>query len=511
MVGCSSFLDQKAPDQETSGNYWRNIENAESGLSAAYSQVASCTGAWSMGEYKYVVEAFREDITDMGPDAYNYPAWVQLYDFTYEFGNINLRVYWEDNYRGAMYANQVVDKVPGIEVAEADKAYRDQLVAEAQFLRGYYHFQLLMNWERIKVVDLYATSESEINKPLSERDVCWDFVIGCFEESLEGGRLPAKHPNDNAGRVTSGAANAYLGLAYLTRAYEQGGATSPDRGDLAKAESALKKVTGYELAESYASLFDGRAQNSPETIFELQQSDNTAGGAYYKHTFHRFVGTRYTLGWGCIEPSEMLYDAFTKEGEVSTAGRYDQRMYEVLHFDDNYYRDNPDAVFGLGYDAVYPTEADFEPGAAPKLYWYRKFLPYDLDDLYIEYAGRNVPLMRYSNVLLLLAEALNEQGKTSEAIPLINQVRERALMPAMAGSSQDAVRAQIEHERIIEFPLENFRFYDMRRWGVDEKRLHATGRINYKRSEHAFFPVPQIEIQSNSVIRDQLKEEGKQK
>ena len=73
--------------------------------------------------------------------------------------------------------------------------------------------------------------------------------------------------------------------------------------------------------------------------------------------------------------------------------------------------------------------------------------------------------MRYANVLLMKAEALNEQGHPEQAIPLINEVRSvHGDMPPMTGTSQEAVRAQIEHERMIEFPLENYRWYDLRRW-----------------------------------------------
>lgn len=108
--------------------------------------------------------------------------------------------------------------------------------------------------------------------------------------------------------------------------------------------------------------------------------------------------------------------------------------------------------------------------------------------------------MRYSNVLLMLAEAYNEKGLPDLAIPLINKVRERADMPAMTGSSQPEVRAQIEHERILEFPLENFRFYDLRRWDKAKSSLTAAGRTGYTDEKNAFFPIPQKEIFANNTL-----------
>ena len=114
-----------------------------------------------------------------------------------------------------------------------------------------------------------------------------------------------------------------------------------------------------------------------------------------------------------------------------------------------------------------------------------------------EFLGMNVPLMRYSNVLLMKAEALNELQRSGEAIPFINLVRDRADMPNMVGTSYEAVKAQIEHERIIEFPLENFRFYDLRRWGKTKSALDAVGRTNFEPAKNNFYPVPLTEIQNN--------------
>ena len=86
-----------------------------------------------------------------------------------------------------------------------------------------------------------------------------------------------------------------------------------------------------------------------------------------------------------------------------------------------------------------------------------------------------MPLMRYANVLLMKAEIYNEQGHPEKAIPLINEVRSvHGKLPAMTGSDQAAVKAQIEHERLVEFTLENSRFYDLRRWGKLDEAMKLT-------------------------------------
>ncbi len=95
------------------------------------------------------------------------------------------------------------------------------------------------------------------------------------------------------------------------------------------------------------------------------------------------------------------------------------------------------------------------------------------------------------------AEALNELGRPAEAIPYINKVRSRADMPAMTGTTSADVKAQIEHERIIEFPLENYRFYDLRRWGKTKAALDAVGRTGFDASKNNFYPIPLTEVQAN--------------
>jgi len=100
------------------------------------------------------------------------------------------------------------------------------------------------------------------------------------------------------------------------------------------------------------------------------------------------------------------------------------------------------------------------------------------------------------------AEVLNELDRTSEAIPFINQVREiHGNMPPMTGTLKEEVTAQIEHERMLEFPLENFRWYDLRRWGKLPQAMKTAEREFFKESEHSFYPIPLTELNTNDQIQ----------
>ncbi|MDE5674243.1 MAG: RagB/SusD family nutrient uptake outer membrane protein, partial [Muribaculaceae bacterium] len=168
------------------------------------------------------------------------------------------------------------------------------------------------------------------------------------------------------------------------------------------------------------------------------------------------------------------------------------RLYHTIFLNCDYFNDGSGRMYGYDFDDWF-GEGSTRAG-------FRKYLPGDMEGLEANYCAINLPLMRYANVLLMKAEIYNEQGQPGNAIPLINEVRDvHGDMPPMTGSSQEAVRAQIEHERMIEFPLENWRWYDLRRWGKTKSALDAAGRAGYNDSR-AFYPVPLMEINANDQI-----------
>jgi tetratricopeptide (TPR) repeat protein len=491
MVSCEDYLTVGSPDQLTSDSFWRNRSDAEAGLSAAYSQLEYSIDTWGFAEVKWPVEAYREDIVVLGYDAMNYPNWVELSNFSYTNGNSQVSEYWWNNYRGISFANQVIEKVATIPDEAIDPAVRSQIVAEAQFLRAYYHLKLILNFERIIVRDKYITNQAELSKALASRIEAWDFIVADLKAATS---LPATHSADNVGRATSGAAWAYLGFSWLTRAWEE----ADKKADyMAEALKAFDSVKGYELDKNFVGMFDGTNKNGRESIFELQFSMSTANGADYRTALHRWIGSQELGGWDEITPSAFLFNQFTKEGQTATTGLYDSRLYATLFFQCDYFND---PVAGRVYGGTYHDRFN-EDGVPYNRPVFRKMMPPTLEALNLSRFANNIPLMRYANVLLMKAEALNELGRTAEAIPLINQVRDvHGDMPPMTGSSKEAVAAQIEHERIIEFPLENFRWYDLRRWGKLAGAMQAAGRTGFSVEKNAWYPVPLTEINSNEMI-----------
>lgn len=499
FTACEDFLTVESPDQLTSEKYWRNESDAEKGLAAAYSKLEHFIDPWEFSEVRWPVEAFREDMISTGNDINNYPNLGELATFTYTNGNSQINLYWKNIYRGINYANQVIEKAPTITM---DTEYQAQIMNEAYFLRAYYHMKLLLNWEQIIIRDKYlvTVSSSELGEPLSTREAAWDFIIA---DLVKAQKLPAALKSEQLGRATAGAANAYLGFAHLTCAYEM---PAKKNEHLTAALNAFNEVKGYSLEKDFMAMFNGKNQNSNESVFELQCTMNSADGANYKTQMHMWLAASELGGWDEILPSKLLVDEYKKEGETATTGRYDSRLYHTIFYQCDYFNDESGRVYGYKYDDIFGYE-EVDDDGKPTGNWitydrpvFRKSLPATLEELSADRVGYNIPLMRYANVLLMKAEVLNEQGHPELAIPLINDVRDvHGDMPAMTGTSQAEVKAQIEHERIIEFPLENYRFYDLRRWGKTQEALTAAGR-RFDAAKHNFYPIPLTELNSNDKL-----------
>jgi hypothetical protein len=487
-------METKSPDKLTSDNFWRNADDAEAGMAGAYSQLECATSYWGFAEIKFPVEMYPSDLVKIGGDAYNYEDWLAIYNYNVNSANTQIASYWDIHYRGINFSNQVLENVTKMTKDQIDPTKQKELLSEAHFLRGYYHLKLLLAWEKIVLRDQYPKSIPETHKALDERSECWDFIIADFEKAAKN--LPSSYNEQNIGRATKWAALAYLGKANLFRAGED----SANATEYYKAaKSAFAEVVGsnkFSLVSNFISMFDGTNQNSNEAVFELQLSNNTDNGAWFKFPHHRWIKPKGLGGWDEIAGSDFLLSEFKKEGKIASDGRYDHRLYGTLFFDDEYFNDsNNPRVYGYtfkdwwDYNKTSYTYTGF-----------RKYLPSTRKELDAYNHGNNMPLMRYADVLLMYAETLNELNETASAIPHINNVRAiHGGLPTMSGSDKAAVTAQIEHERICEFAMESSRFHDLRRWGKLNETMAAHGRSGVNDATH-FFPIPESEVNSNNTI-----------
>ncbi|MFV9549959.1 RagB/SusD family nutrient uptake outer membrane protein [Algibacter sp. PT7-4] len=497
ITSCSDdeFLEQTSPDQLTSESFWRNAEDAQSGLVAAYSELESRSNFWDgWQEGRSVVEYFRSDYALPGPDASNYAHWMSIFNFNYTNGHTFLDVIWTTNYKGLNFSNQVLTKVGEMTSEQISDAEKQQILGEATFLRAYYHFKLLTFYEQI-IVRTELISNETLDKPLSTRPEAWETVINDFKQAAN---MLQTVDNTEPGRATKGAALAYLGKAYM---YKAGDDTSAETTDFENAVAAFKQIVDgtvgtYALEPDFLSLFNGENENNSESVFELQFKSGDAT-SWNATRLHAFVGDWSIGGWGGIAASMNLVNTMKSEGMVAGSGLYDNRLYGSLYFKDPFYNDtNTNEMQGGTWDILMTdTYGNTNDNAA----YFRKWLPnYVWNNGYV---GVNVVLMRYADVLLMYAEALNETGGTPQAIDIINEVRDvHGDMPPITVTAQADVKTQIIHERTMELTLESVRFFDLRRWGMLDSAMQAAGRSNFDATTHAYLPIPLSEIQSNSEI-----------
>lgn len=491
FTGCQEEDLIKAPlDDLSSANYWENETNASLALTTAYQRLNG--GTWSHTEVNYVIENFRSDMNKSGADVVaNYPDQNAFSTYNVVDNNTRMLTYWNRSYAGIAAANQVIHNVNLMTDEQISSDAKRQIIAEAKFLRGYFHFRLLMNWEQIVVFDFLPQSKDELLGPLSTREEAWAVIEQDFTEAAAD--LPTSYDGVNRGRATKGAALAFLGKSHLNQM------------DWASASTTLKQVIDlnvYNLVSDFASLFDvsNEATNpsNTETIFDIAYTYNEVNGGNVIYAGIPNFAASEMGGWEAMLPTQKLLDEMKSEGRISTEvggvsglNKYDERSYGSIFFNDadvDIYGDTYEAWFGAG---------STKPG-------WKKFL--HRDELYPNSwrSDINTPLIRYADVLLMYAEALNEQG-SGDPIPYINEVRARAFLPPTTASSQQEIREQIMHERAVEFALEGQRFYDLRRWGkaiMTDAITNSgkTGADNFVFEDDAFLPIPANEKLNNPNI-----------
>ena len=493
LTGCNEDdLIKKPLDELSSANYWENETNAGLALTTAYQRLSG--GTWSHTEVNYVVENFRSDMTKAGADVIaNYPDQNAFSTYNVVDNNTRMETYWNRSYNGIAAANLVIHNVGLMNENQISANAKKQIIAEAKFLRGYFHFQLLMNWEKIIVFDFLPQANEELSQPLSSREEAWAAIEKDFSEAAANLPLLSAYDPGDRGRATKGTALAFLGKSHLNQL------------DWVNAATSLKQVIDlneYVLSADYRSLFDGSNEATNvlnlETIFDVAYTFNEVNGSNVIYAGIPNFAALEMKGWEAMLPTQKLLTEMKSEGRISTEtgamsglNKFDDRSYGSIFFNDS----DVD-IYGLSYEDWFGV-GNTKPG-------WRKYL--HRDELYPNSwrSDINTPLMRYADVLLMYAEALNEQG-TGSPLTYINEVRARAFLPATMASSQSEIREQIMHERAVEFALEGQRFYDLRRWGkaiMTDAIVNSgkTGASNFVFEDDAFLPIPANERLNNPHI-----------
>ena len=396
---------------------------------------------------------------DVSEDIPNHFDHVSFDQFTVNDRQPILASTWRNYYNLINRANTILSN---IEKADASVVKnRDRHVGEAKFLRALAYFDLVRIFGDVPMITTNLTVEEAYKLGREKTDKVYDEVI--IKDLLDAdAKLPAKYTGADVGRATKGAAKSLLGKVYLTRK------------DFVSAEAKLKEVTtmGYALLPNFRDLWNYAVnEHHSEYIFDIEYEEGILEGSTFTHGF--------APSWTALTD---LYGI--KGGTPSNDGAPTPALFAA--FDPTDARRGISVNYGITINGVF-TPIPTTSIQAAKSFSTKYFTPVaSTND-----SRANWKVIRYADVLLMYAEALNENGKTSEALTFLNMVHTRAGLQPYTGLSQSDGREKIYLERRLELFLEGQRWFDLVRTGRALATLQPLGM----KAHMTVFPIPLTQIQ----------------
>jgi len=462
FLGCGpDFLKRPPLNQISDDSFWKTDKDAIQGVTAIYYALQTDLG------YRLGMLVFGDVV---GDDMTSFDTnWFAQYDnFTLNASDQQALRAWRAWWSGVTRANVALAHIPGIQM---DNDLKTRLLNEAKFLRGVCYFNMVTIWGDVPLILTELNQQELMTVTRQSKDLIWAQVEKDF---LDAEALPVQYPSTDVGRATKGAAKAFLARCYLYQAKFQQAA--------AKAKEVID-LNVYDLHDDYIKNFQTSYENGIESVFEVQFVPGTGG-------------------WGNNEGNWI--PVFTgPPGNYVAAGAYGIIVPEASHKKAYEQNDKRRAVNIFEYGSVYyntPYDTAWSPTGV-------NLAKYIVGDTPVATEGpidaeRNSPVIRFAEVLLTYAEALNELGRTTEAEPYINRVRARAGLGNLTGLSQDSFRDAVLQERRIEFFGEGHRFFDLRRMGKADQYIRVIrGKSNYTEPKNLYFPIPQQDIDLNPGLK----------
>ena len=473
MQSCDTDgLELNNPSQLSPETYFENEVQVRSAVNAVYANLQTI-GTYSRNYYFIMDNMAHENEGNPQLEA-NKRLFL---DFTFDASSELVNQFWDSSYRGINKANFVInneEKINLIPNALMSQASKNKYIGEAKFLRGLYYFNLVTLYGGVPLIT--TVPESSEGFPRNTVDEVYAQIISDLTDAANT-LLPKA--TEEKGRATRGAAYALLGKVQLYR------------GNYSEALAAFDKIYGvYELTANWFDNFMEETEHNSETIFGVEFDDDMGNNAFWNNAVSgegpneaSLRGQSYGfVDWFNCYPSDVLLNEFEPNDP-----RYKDSFYEV----------------GDTYAGGELTITEISLGR--KTVW-RKYQNYYKDANEDLQSGINFGIIRFADVLLMMAEAANEVVDQSTAIGYINEVRDRVGMPLLSdGLSKAQVFDAIVHERMVELAGEQVRFADLKRWGLAAQEL---GQFGFQSGTHELLPIPEAEINSNSAINPEDQNPG---
>jgi len=480
LTSCTKPLDEKLYSTVKIDDFYQNAEQAELAISGIYTEL------WNGYIYKNAYYVTMGDLP--GETMKTTGTGVSDHDiYTWTASNSLYGYLWSGCYQGIDRANQLIDRIAKSNVTDAVK---NNATGQAKFLRALFYFDLVRAFGGVPLHVTATTGLADVAKARNTSDEVYAQIIADLKDS-ETLLSPFDAAKHKAGYATSGAAKALLAKVYL------------QHKEWANAAAKAKELIGlniYSLMKDYAQIWDPAYKNGSEQIFSIQHNNGSDSNSNYgEHLVYLFCPKGYTYNGVGIQ--------FAKDGtslaQVEKA-YFNSRPKTYRKW--NSMRDRMPKYLKVGSTTWVNDTIKLEEIEIVKYYF-----P-DYTTGYLQ-TGVNFTILRYSDVLLTYAEALNEanNGPTKEAYDAINKVRQRAravgtvyeqpssIYPDLSGLTKDQFRKAILDERAEEFIAEGERRNDLNRYDL----LFTVGN-NYNvtvKPEYVLFPIPSNELILNPLLK----------
>lgn len=462
--GCKKFLDQPALGFYSDEDLFSTDATTVTAVNAAYIPLtftdAAANPVWVLGDV-------ASDDVVIGGNAGEQADFTGVDLFNILPTNAAVQAVWSRFYNGINRCNVVTDGLTA-ENTKVSETVRTQALAQVKFLRAYYYFMLTNFYGNIPLRLKVATLQDG-KVPASTQAQVYTQIEKDLTEAAAG--LPERWTGTtDIGRATKGAALALLAKASL---FQQ-------KYTEAAAFATQVEALGYQLTDNFRDNFSASAKTNNEVVFSVW---HTRGAQPLQgNSLNYWFAPRSLNGAGVFYPTQSLVDNFESN---------DPRLDLTI------------ARTGQPY-----FDSEFQTSWSTTGYLSKKHVQpiSEVPSTTKNDGNLNFEAIRFADVLLIKAEALNELGQSSAALVPLNRIRDRArrnfsgtapagLLPALTTTDQSALRTAIRRERRSELALEFQRFLDVIRYGqAYAEAAIRPGAPNFNYTTNKFFPIPQTEI-----------------
>lgn len=420
FTGCEDFLTEDPQSQYSADTFYKQDSDFEFAIAGVYAQ--------QQGMFAYSGGAIRLPITRADELVVGAGYCDENDTFTDNGSGSVIPGYWNSLYTMIYRSNAILDKIDEVEFKDATK--KSNIKGEALALRAWAYYNLGINFGGVPLIDKTLSTPETKKIARSTQAETLAFAAADYKAAID--LLPEAWTGNGLGRVTKYAAMAGLARLYMFES------------NFSSAAPLLKSIIDsgkYKMAENYVDCFNDAFDNTEERVWEVQFMTGGLG-----------EGNTFCASW---LPAGYVGDLGPWPGSSAS-----QPVAEDFI---NAYEEGD-----LRKDVSVIT--DVTVGSTVDGNWYvQKFLHYTATPVNHDDFGYNMPIVRYTDVIMMYAECLNEAGYVAdgEAFKLINSVRERAGLAALTSTTtpdQAAFRKAIMQERRVEFAFEGLRWWDLVRW-----------------------------------------------